>query len=208
MIQLQPAAIEDLRKWTSTEAIGDITVAPNCLNKVGTSSLHNNSTIAEESYASFSTSYVDGIDVTSTSTNDNVDGVNDIALDHKLPSPEEQCASIALKYPAEIVRVNTSNVRFDRMCSIRKSLGHVPMGKVRYLDEFQATRRSLRPRKTSGKRRNTIAGVDDKDIKEAYTQLYVYTLLFFKNISFILWKKKNKQLMRNIPFDFLGGTVQ
>lgn len=171
---MQPAGIEELRKWTSSEAIGDITVALHGMNKVGTSSLHNNnSTIAEESYASFSTSYVDGIDVTSTSTNDNVDGVNDIPLDHKLPSPEEQCVTIALKYPAEIVRVNTSNVRFDRMCSIRKSLGHVPTGKVRYLDEFQATRRSLRPRKSSGKRRNTIAGIDDKEIKEAYTQLYV-----------------------------------
>lgn len=140
--------------------------------KVGTSSLHNNnSTIAEESYASFSTSYVDGIDVTSTSTNDYVDGVNDVPLDHKLPSPEEQCKTIALKYPAELVPVNTSKVRFERMCSIRKSLGHVPMGKVRYLDENQAARRSLRPRKASGKRRNTIAGIDDKDIKEAYTQM-------------------------------------
>ncbi|XP_055298073.1 uncharacterized protein LOC129566299 isoform X2 [Sitodiplosis mosellana] len=165
-----PASIEELRKWTSSEAIGEITVAPNCLAKVAASSLHN-STIAEESYASFSTSYVDGIDVTSTSTNDNVDGVNDIALDHKLPSPEEQCKLIAKKYPAEIVSVNTSNVRFERMCSIRKSLGHMPMGKMRYLEEFQATRRSLRPRKASGKRRNTIAGIDDKDIKEAYTQM-------------------------------------
>lgn len=140
--------------------------------KVGTSSLHyNNSTIADESYASFSTSYVDGIDVTSTSTNDCVDAANDIPLDHKLPSPEEQCKMIAQKYPAEIVSVNTSKVRFERMSSIRKSLGHVPTGKVRYLDEFQATRRSLRPRKASGKRRNTIAGIEDKDIKEAYTQL-------------------------------------
>ena len=167
---MQPAAIEELRKWTSSEAIGEITVAPNCLVKVAASSLHNSS-IAEESYASFSTSYVDGIDVTSTSTNDNVDGVNDVALDHKLPSPEEQCKLIAQKYPAEIVSVNTSNVRFERMCSIRKSLGHMPMGKMRYLEEFQATRRSLRPRKASGKRRNTIAGIDDKDIKEAYTQM-------------------------------------
>lgn len=168
---LQPAAIEELRKWTSSEAIGEITVAPNCLARVGASSLHNHSTIADESYASFSTSYVDGIDVTSTSTNDHVDGANDIPLDHKLPSPEEQCKSIAQKYPAEIVPVNTSNVRFERMSSIRKSLGHMPMGKMRYLDEFIATRRSLRARKTTGKRRNTIAGIDDKDIKEAYTQM-------------------------------------
>lgn len=168
---MQPAAIGELRKWTSSEAIGEITVAPNCLAKVGTSSLHNSTTIAEESYASFSTSYVDGIDVTSTSTNDNVDGVNDVPLDHKLPSPEEQCKSIAQKYPAEIVPVNTSKVRFERMCSIRKSMGHMPTGKVRYLDEFQATRRSLRARKPSSKRRNTIAGIEDKDIKEAYTQM-------------------------------------
>lgn len=168
---MQPASIEELRKWTSTEAIGEITVAPNCLVKVGTSSLQNNSTIAEESYASFSTSYVDGIDVTSTSTNDNVDGVNDIPLDHQLPSPEEQCKLIAKKYPAEIISVNTSKVRFERMCSIRKSMGHMPTGKVRYLDEFQATRRSLRTRKPAGKRRNTIAGIEDKDIKEAYTQM-------------------------------------
>lgn len=163
-----------MRKWTSSEAIGEITVNLNCLAKVGTSSLHysnnNNSTIADESYASFSTSYVDGIDVTSTSTNDMVDA-NDIPLDHKLPSPEEQCYSIARKYPAEIVSVNTSEVRFDRMCSIRKSLGHMPTGKARYLDEFQPVRRSTRGRKPSGKRRNTIAGIDDKDIKEAFTQM-------------------------------------
>lgn len=162
-----------MRKWTSSEAIGEITVGPNCLAKVGTSSLHNNnnSSLAEESYASFSTSYVDGIDVTSTSTNDMVDGINDIPLDHKLPSPEEQCYSIARKYPAEIVSVNTSEVRFDRMCSIRKSLGHMPTGKARYLDEFQPVRRSTRGRKPSGKRRNTIAGIDDKDIKEAFTKM-------------------------------------
>lgn len=170
---MQPASIEELRKWTSSEAIGEITVAPNCLAKVGSSSLHNNhhSTIAEESYASFSTSYVDGIDVTSTSTNDIVDASNDVPIDHKLPSPEEQLKTIASKYPAEIVSVNTSNVRFQRMCSIRKSLGHMPMSKTRYIDELQPVKRSTRSRKPSGKRRNTIAGIDDKDIKEAYTQM-------------------------------------
>lgn len=168
---MQPAAIEDLRKWTSSEAIGEITVAPNCLAIVGKSSLLSNSTIVEESYASFSTSYVDGIDVTSTSTNDMVDAPNDLAIDHKLPSPEEQQKSLAQRYPAVLVSVNTSNVRFERMCSIRKSLGHMPMGKTRYVDDGQPVRRSGRGKKPSGKRRNTIAGTDDKDIKEAYTQM-------------------------------------
>lgn len=158
-----------MRKWTSSEAIGEITVAPNCLARVGKSSLHN-STIAEESYASFSTSYVDGIDVTSTSTNDMVDSPNDLPIDHKLPSPEEQQKTLAQKYPAVLVPVNTSNVRFERMCSIRKSLGNMPMGKTRYLDDEQPVRRSGR-KKPSGKRRNTIAGTDDKDIKEAFTQM-------------------------------------
>lgn len=167
-ILFQPAAIEDLRKWTSTEAIGEVTVALNCLSNVGSSSIHNNSTLVDNSYASFSTSYVDGIDV--TASNDVIDATNDIPLDHKLPSPEEQVHSIALKFPAEIVPVNTSGVRFDRMCFMRKSLGHVPMGSSRQKsDEFQAVRRSTRPRKAVGKRRNTIAGIEDKDIKEAYT---------------------------------------
>lgn len=175
---MQPESIQDLRKWTSSEAIGEMTVSPNCLQKVAASSICNQSTNIDNSYASFSTSYVDGIDVTSNSTNDVVDTPNDVPLDHKLPSPEEQCLSIAQKYPAEIVPVNTSNVRFERMCSIRKSLGHVPMGKTRYLaDELQPVRRSSRGRKPSGKRRNTIAGIEDADIKEACTQMYVILLI-------------------------------
>lgn len=101
-----------------------------------------------------------------------VDATNDIALDHKLPSPEEQCLTIAQKYPAEVIPVNTSNVRFERMCSIRKSFGHMPMAKTHYVDELEKpVRRSTRGRKPSGKRRNTIAGIDDKDIKEAYSQM-------------------------------------
>lgn len=114
---------------------------------------------------------MDGIDVTSTSTNDMADAPNDLPIDHQLPSPEEQQNALAQKYPAVIVSVNTSNVRFERMCSIRKSLGHMPMGKTRYVDEPHAVRRSGRGKKASGKRRNTIAGTDDKDIKEAYTQM-------------------------------------
>lgn len=110
----------------------------------------------------------------SSTTPDSVDAVlsaaDDVPLDHKLPSPEEQCAMIARKYPAEVVAVDTSNVRFERMCSIRKSLGHVPMTSRMWYnanDEVPTMRRPSR-KKAHGKRRNTIAGIDDKEIKEAY----------------------------------------
>lgn len=129
--------------------------------------------LGDSSYASFFASYVDGIDVSSTLLPDSVDAIvaaDDVPLDHKLPSPEEQCAMIARKYPAEVVAVDTSNVRFERMCSIRKSLGHVPMTSRMWYnpnEEVPTMRRTSR-KKAHGKRRNTIGGIDDKEIKEAY----------------------------------------
>lgn len=148
-----------------------MTVSPNCLSKVGGSSLHQ-SAIGDSSYASFFASYVDGIDVSSAAA-DSVDAVlaaDDVPLDHKLPSPEEQCAMIAQKYPAELVAVDTSNVRFERMCSIRKSLGHVPMTSRMWWNANEEVPTMRRPsrKKAHGKRRNTIGGIDDKEIKEAY----------------------------------------
>lgn len=61
IILLQPAAIEDLRRWTSTEALGDVTVPPDCASRILG------------------------------------DTTGDDAVDHKLPSPEEQVQAIALK---------------------------------------------------------------------------------------------------------------
>jgi len=58
---LQPAAIEDLRRWTSAEALGDVTVPPDCSSRILG------------------------------------DTTSDDAVDHKLPSPEEQVQAIALK---------------------------------------------------------------------------------------------------------------
>lgn len=58
----QPAAIEDLRRWTSAEALGDVTVPPDCMSRIL------------------------------------ADSTNDTAVDHKLPSPEEQVQAIAMKY--------------------------------------------------------------------------------------------------------------
>ena len=161
--------MEDLRKWTSAEAIGEITVAPHCVGKVAPANIHNATASIDNSYASFSTSYMNGIDVTA----DVPDISNDQPLDHKLPSPEEQCQSIANKYPAELIRVDTSDVRFQRQCSIRKSLGHVPMSGAsrKQLEEESLTvKRRTRSKKSVGKRRNTIAGTDNKEIKEACSQ--------------------------------------
>lgn len=59
----QPRAIEELRRWTSAEALGDVTVAPDCASRI----------LATET------------------------GDDDQAVDHKLPSPEEQLQAIALK---------------------------------------------------------------------------------------------------------------
>lgn len=66
--------MEELRRWTSTEALGDVTVTPDCVNKIPT-----NSTFIVE----------DMIDSGATS--------GDEGVDHKLPSPEEQLQVIALK---------------------------------------------------------------------------------------------------------------
>ncbi|KAK0157579.1 hypothetical protein PV328_011306 [Microctonus aethiopoides] len=57
-----PAILDDLRKWTSTEALGDVTVPPDSLSRI----------IQED----------------------------DDAVDHKLPSPEEQVQAIALRLVA------------------------------------------------------------------------------------------------------------
>lgn len=127
----------------------------------------------DNSYASYDASYVDGLDVSSVLP-DSVDAAtaaDDVPLDHKLPSPEEQCALIAKKFPAQLVAVDTSNVRFERMCSIRKSLGHVPMTSRMWYNPNEQVPTMRRPsrKKAHGKRRNTIAGTDDKEIKEAYT---------------------------------------
>ncbi|XP_014483209.1 PREDICTED: uncharacterized protein LOC106748842 [Dinoponera quadriceps] len=121
-----PAAIEDLRRWTSAEALGDVTVPPDCMSRILG------------------------------------DTTSDDAVDHKLPSPEEQVQAIALKFPAEIVAVDVSGRGFERMSMRRRSLLSGPA-------ETQETtvKRRSRPRRPRGKRRNTIAGTDQKEIRQA-----------------------------------------
>ncbi|KOC62995.1 hypothetical protein WH47_02444 [Habropoda laboriosa] len=120
-----PAAIEDLRRWTSTEALGDVTVPPDCMSRI----------------------------LGDTTT--------DEAVDHKLPSPEEQVQAVALKFPAEIVAVDVSGKGFERMSMRRRSLLSGPE------NQEAAVKRRSRPRRPRGKRRNTIAGTDQKEIRQA-----------------------------------------
>ncbi|XP_012057310.1 PREDICTED: uncharacterized protein LOC105620425 [Atta cephalotes] len=120
-----PAAIEDLRRWTSTEALGDVTVPPDCASRILG------------------------------------DTTSDDAVDHKLPSPEEQVQAIALKFPAEIVAVDVSGRGFERMSMRRRSLLSGPE------TQEMAVKRRSRPRRPRGKRRNTIAGTDQKEIRQA-----------------------------------------
>lgn len=85
--------MEELRKWTSNEAIGDVTVAPDCLSRVS-----HNTSVADQSNISMrpGTSYdcTDDIIVISNNSRRSEDN-KDMPLDHRLPSPEEQCLILA-----------------------------------------------------------------------------------------------------------------
>lgn len=114
-----PAVVVHLRRWTSIEAMGDVTAELDCTHKVA---------------------------------------VPEDDVDHRLPSPEEQLQAVALKFPAEVVPVDVSGRTFNRMSSFRRSLLHV---------EYEESRRrggGSKTRRTRGKRRNTIAGTDSKEL--------------------------------------------
>lgn len=94
--------MEDLRRCTSSEAIGDITVTTDCAARVG----HISSITASQNTSTF-TSFTQPGTSSSIDTTDDITMVGDIGgqspriidepLDHRLPSPEEQCQIIALK---------------------------------------------------------------------------------------------------------------
>ncbi|XP_075216055.1 NHS actin remodeling regulator GUK-holder isoform X2 [Lycorma delicatula] len=113
-----PAVVSNMRMWTSMEALGDVTVDPDCTHRVAVPELSND-------------------------------------IDHRLPSPEEQVQAVALKFPAEVVPVDISGRSFNRMSAFRRSLMHV---------ECEDSRRRSKHRRSRGKRRNTIAGTDVKEL--------------------------------------------
>ncbi|XP_030764798.1 uncharacterized protein LOC115889022 isoform X2 [Sitophilus oryzae] len=132
-----PAVVEDLRRWTSDEALGDVTVGPDCTRRI------------------------DSI----LSDGDMTDGTivsDDEGIDHKLPSPEEQLQVVALRFPAEVVAVDISGRSFDRMSMQRRSLmtGEYP-SKLAEGDTVRRRGRTRRPRN----RRNTLAGTDQREIE-------------------------------------------
>ncbi|XP_073816272.1 NHS actin remodeling regulator GUK-holder isoform X2 [Musca autumnalis] len=177
-----PAAIEDLRKWTSSEALGDVTVTPDCMHHVDTS-ISTSVVIGDNGVLtpalSPSVLSADAVDALYSIDHNNTlidnshipnDINNDVPLNHRLPSPEEQCKIIALRYPAEVISVDTSGKRFQRMCMARKSTTGVftTMPDTNNLnDDVQTVARRSRSRKARGKRRNTIAGIDQKEIQNA-----------------------------------------
>ncbi|XP_003736612.3 uncharacterized protein YMR317W isoform X2 [Drosophila pseudoobscura] len=206
-----PAAIEDLRKWTSSEALGDVTVTPDCMHHVDTSistsivigdsgvhtpALSPSVLSADAADALYAQNLSQAADSSShhhhhPSHHHNQallpnDINKDVPLNHRLPSPEEQTKQIALKYPAEVISVNISGKNFQRMCAARRSTagcfagGTTPAAssssaspengqtEANNLDDnVQTVSRRSRSRKVRGKRRNTIAGIDQKEIQDA-----------------------------------------
>ncbi|XP_034484551.1 uncharacterized protein LOC117789614 isoform X2 [Drosophila innubila] len=218
-----PAGIEDLRKWTSSEALGDVTVTPDCMHHVDTSIctsmvIGDNGILTPAlspsvlSADAVDAQYAINISQTADSAHQHQQHHNhhhhhhqqqqqlllpndinkDVPLNHRLPSPEEQTKIIALKYPAEVISVNTSGKHFQRMCAARKSTTGCYAGgaggggggagtatpssgspeenqtEANNLDDnIQTVSRRSRSRKVRGKRRNTIAGIDQKEIQDA-----------------------------------------
>lgn len=66
--------MEELRRWTSDEALGDVTVAPDCFSRIAPN-----------------------MTVTDGYTSEGTVASDDEGVDHKLPSPEEQLQVVALK---------------------------------------------------------------------------------------------------------------
>ncbi|CAB3239397.1 unnamed protein product [Arctia plantaginis] len=133
-----PSVVEQLRKWTSKEAIGDVTALPDSSMRIA-----NSVTLTPDELSECGSG-------------------DDEPIDHRLPSPDEQLRIIASKFPPQVVAIDTSGKFFDRMCSSRKSL-HIE----NTTGETDTVKRRTRTRKPRGKRRNTISGTDQKELREA-----------------------------------------
>uniref|UniRef100_A0A182VZ91 Wiskott-Aldrich syndrome protein family member n=1 Tax=Anopheles minimus TaxID=112268 RepID=A0A182VZ91_9DIPT len=177
-----PTAVQDLRKWTSSEAIGDVTTGIACSVKIASTSPISNSVLP--SITESCTTPSDLIDAPTTSNmadETDIDAITTLAetvasgssgddrTDHLLPSPAEQCRILASKFPAETIKIDTSGRAFDRMSSTRKSLVCYTTTRAKKDDtkpEEDTVRRRSRLRRPRGKRRNTIASSDQREIAE------------------------------------------
>ncbi|XP_035781862.1 uncharacterized threonine-rich GPI-anchored glycoprotein PJ4664.02-like [Anopheles albimanus] len=193
-----PTAVQDLRKWTSSEAIGDVTTGVACPVKIVSNSANKSVLLRNTTDTSLMVSgdYTDG----AASTSSPPDGPNETDLDaitsidesivrdtssntshtssnscvdHLLPSPAEQCRALASKFPAETIKIDTSGRVFDRMSCARRSLVCYTTTRSKKDDgkpEEDTVRRRSRLRRPRGKRRNTIAGTDQREIAEVISK--------------------------------------
>ncbi|XP_053660997.1 uncharacterized protein LOC128709983 [Anopheles marshallii] len=174
-----PTAVQDLRKWTSSEAIGDVTTGVACSVKIAS---NNNSVLPHITESCTTPSDLTDAPTTSNMADEtDVDAITTLAetvtssgsgddrVDHLLPSPTEQCRILASKFPAETIKIDTSGRAFDRMSSTRKSLVCYTVTRAKKDDtkpEEDTVRRRSRLRRPRGKRRNTIASSDQREIAE------------------------------------------
>ncbi|XP_052122248.1 uncharacterized protein LOC113211338 isoform X2 [Frankliniella occidentalis] len=86
-------------------------------------------------------------------------------VDHQLPTTEEQVKAIAGRFPPEVVKMDVTGRPFTRMSRHRRSLIHPGPAADAVVDA--EVRRRTRPRRQRSRRRNTIAGTDQKEIEEA-----------------------------------------
>lgn len=88
------------------------------------------------------------------------------------------------RYPAQLIRVDTSGKRFDRQSAARKSLLHVQSGLHAIEDandssNTDSVKRRSRSRKPRGNRRNTIAGTDQKEIEGIAENGFVFLFIIY-----------------------------
>lgn len=167
-----PLVVEQLRKWTSKEALGDITALPDASMRIASS-----------------------VTLTPDELSECGSG-DDEPIDHRLPSPDEQLRIIASKFPPELVAIDTSGKFFDRMCSSRKSL-HIEST----TGETDTVKRRTRTRKPRGKRRNTISGTDQKELREAIAGDTSNAVASEENEDNMVTRSKSSDLLKKSPID-------
>ncbi|XP_053603508.1 mucin-2 [Plodia interpunctella] len=165
-----PSVVEHLRKWTSKEAVGEVTALPDASMRIASC-----------------------VTLTPDELSD-VGSGDDEPIDHRLPSPEEQLRVIASKFPPEVVAIDTSGKFFDRMCSSRKSLQLEAV-------ETDTVKRRTRTRKPRGKRRNTISGTDQKELREAIAGDTSNAAAAEENEDNTVVRSRSSDLLKKSPID-------
>ena len=90
--------IRSLRKWTSSEILGDLTVNINHPNQVISYTNSSNCDIDSSLHTNFNDKNLTFSRNGFISENDQIEIQNDNGVCHQLPSPEEQVQIIANKY--------------------------------------------------------------------------------------------------------------